>query len=56
MEPLTFNAKVISGHRLTIRNDIVEELGIVEGDKVRVTVQRTSKIMRENSVVTEVAK
>lgn len=48
-----FTAKIISGHRLTVRNDIVDELGLVEGDKVRVTIQRASKVMRENTVVTE---
>lgn len=53
MEAHTFNAKIISGHRITIRNDIVEELSLVNGDKVRVTIQKASKVMRENIVVRE---
>ena len=53
MEAHTFNAKIISGHRVTIRNDIVDELSLVKGDKVRVTIQKASKVMSENAVVRE---
>ena len=53
MEPHIFYARIISGNRVTIRNDIVEEFGLVEGDKVRVTIQRAKSLMRENAVVAE---
>jgi len=53
MEEHTFNTKIIPGHRITIREDIFEDLGLVEGEKVQVTVRNVRKRMLERSVVTE---
>jgi len=53
MEEHTFNTKIISGHRITIREDIFEDLGLSEGEKVQITVRNPRKRMHEHSVVTE---
>lgn len=53
MEPHTFYANIISGNRVTIRKDLVEEFGLVDGDKLKVTIQRAKRMMKENAVVTE---
>ena len=43
MNEHTFNTKIISGHRVTIREDIYEDLGLKEGEKVQVTVRNVNK-------------
>jgi len=53
MDEHTFNTKIISGHRVTIREDIFDDLGLKEGEKVQVTVRNVKKRMLERSVVTE---
>ena len=53
MDEHTFRTKVISGHRITIREDIFEDLGLKEGEKVEITVSSAKKRMPERSVVTE---
>jgi uncharacterized protein Veg len=53
MDEHTFNTKIISGHRITIREDIFEDLGLKEGEKIQVTVRNIRKRMLERSVVTE---
>lgn len=53
MDEHTFNTKIISGHRVTIREDIFDDLGLCEGEKVQVTVRNVKKRMLERAVVTE---
>ena len=53
MDEHTFNTKIISGHRITIREDIFDDLGLEEGGKVQVTVRNVKKRMLERTVVTE---
>ena len=53
MDEHTFNTKIISGHRVTIREDIFDDLGLKEGEKVQVTVRNVKRHMLERAVVTE---
>lgn len=53
MNEHTFNTKIISGHRITIRDDVFEDLELKEGDKVRITVNVIKKQMSEHAVVTD---
>lgn len=52
MEKDTFGAKIISGHRITIREDIFEDLDLNEGDKVLITVRKIKGHMQTHAVVT----
>ena len=53
MDKNTFGAKIISGHRVTIREDIFEDLELEEGDRVRITIDPIKKLMSEHTVVTD---
>lgn len=53
MDEHVFTALIISGHRITIREDIFEDLDLRKGDKVRITVKKVQKHMREHAVITE---
>lgn len=53
MDEHTFNTKVISGHRITIREDIFDDLGLEEGEKVQVTIRNIKNRMHERLVVTD---
>lgn len=53
MTEYAFTAQIISGHRITIRNDIVDDLNLKDGDKLRVTVRRMKERMPEHAVVTQ---
>jgi len=43
MREHTFIAKIISGHRLTVRGDVVDDLNLIEGDKVKIVLSRARK-------------
>lgn len=43
MESHTFVSKIISGHRVTIRKDIYEDLKLEEGQKVEITLKFSRK-------------
>lgn len=43
MEELSFKTKVISGHRITIRGDVYEELHLKKGDKVNIVISAVKK-------------
>lgn len=53
MNQHTFSTKIISGHRVTIREDVFEDLELKEGDKVRITIDSIKKPMSEHTVVTD---
>ena len=53
MNEHTFSTKIISGHRITIRDDVFEDLELKEGDRVRITVDVIKKHMSEHAVVTD---
>lgn len=53
MNQYTFSTKIISGHRITIREDIFKDLELEEGDRVRITIDPIKKPMSEHTVVTD---
>jgi len=53
MDEHSFTALIISGHRITIREDVFEDLELRKGDRVRITVRKVQKRMREHAIVTE---
>lgn len=53
MNQHTFSTKIISGHRITIREDVFEDLELKEGDKVRIIIDSIKKPMSEHTVVTD---
>lgn len=43
MKEHTFIAKIISGHRLTVRGDAFDDLELIKGDKVKVVLSKVEK-------------